>query len=328
MNHMNNNNMNTNVGITNPSSGAVYTSGTNLQQGQGVLAGAVYTSGNNAASGQTNYNQHRNTNTNINNNITDPNSGAVYTSDISLQQDPGVKAGAVYTSEMNTSGQQYYNQQRNTNNSFNNNVTDRGSGAVYTSNLNSQQNAGVQAGAVYTSGYNPSNQQQQNFNQQNFSQQRNTNTNLNNITDPRSGAVYTSNLSSQQNAGMQAGALNTSGFNMSNQQQSYNQQRNTNNNLNNITDPRSGAVYTSDMQQGPSNTAGINSFNMQSNVATSTMGQNTNAGASNVQQIKQQLQNIQTHLRQPNTTGSVNQVYTDAANKIQDVYEILNNNLQ
>jgi len=378
-NNYNQRNINNQVGVTDPNSGAVYTTSSYSQQDPGVAAGAVYTSGVNTSGVQNHYNQQSNINSNLNNNfnnnlnnssynnlnsnITDPRSGAVYTSNIHSQQDQGVAAGAVYTSgtgtinAINSGVQSNYNQQRNLNNNLNNqynnnynsnlsnNITDPTSGAVYTSNIHSQQGVGVSAGAVYTSGTGSANVNnfagQSNYNQQrnvnsnlNTNLNNNINSNINNNTDPRSGAVYTSNINLQQDPGVAAGAVytsgvNTSGVSSSSMQNNYNQQRN----YNNVTDHNSGAVYTSDLQQGPSNTSGVsytsnvNNYGMRSNVSTGSMGMSGigNAGVSNVQQIKQQLQNIQTHLRQSNSNGSVNEAYTDAANRLQDVFEILNN---
>lgn len=107
------------------------------------------------------------------------------------------------------------------------------------------------------------------------------------------------------------------------------------------TDPNTGAVYTSgtNLDQGVGATAGavytsgVNTSNMTSNVSaginntTSSMGSTGvgNSGVSNVQQIKQQLQSIEAQLRQSQSSGTVNQAYTDAANRLQDVFEILNN---
>lgn len=115
--------------------------------------------------------------------------------------------------------------------------------------------------------------------------QNNSTTNVG-TTDPNTGAVYTSGTNLQQGVGQAAGAVYTSGV----------------------------------------STSGVNTSSLTSNVTTGSVGSmGTNTGTSNVQQIKQQLQNLQTQLRQSQTTGTVNEAYTDAANRLQDVFEILNN---
>lgn len=72
---------------------------------------------------------------------------------------------------------------------------------------------------------------------------------------------------------------------------------------------------------GISSTAGVNS-NWNSSVTTGTVG--NVAGTQNVQAIRQQIQTLQGQLRQVQTAGTNNEAYTDAANRLQDVYEILN----
>ncbi|PKM52252.1 MAG: hypothetical protein CVV02_02480 [Firmicutes bacterium HGW-Firmicutes-7] len=67
--------------------------------------------------------------------------------------------------------------------------------------------------------------------------------------------------------------------------------------------------------------AGVNS-NMTSGVTNASVG--VNAGTQNVQQIRQQVQTLEGQLRQVQNSGANNQAYTDAANRLQDVYEILN----
>ena len=104
-------------------------------------------------------------------------------------------------------------------------------------------------------------------------------------------------------------------------------QQNTTTNVGN-TDPSSGAVYTSGTNQSTSGTGGAvytSGVNPQGAGTSSTSSVGTSGGNVNVAQIRQQLQSIQSQLRQTQTSGSSNQAYTDAANRLQDVFEILNN---
>lgn len=70
---------------------------------------------------------------------------------------------------------------------------------------------------------------------------------------------------------------------------------------------------------------GTNQTGFQNNTSGSP-GQTAGVGGvQSIQQMKQQLQTIQGQLRQSQTSGAANQAYTDAANRLQDVFEILNN---
>lgn len=118
--------------------------------------------------------------------------------------------------------------------------------------------------------------------------QQNTPTNVG-TTDPNTGAVYTSSTNTTQGPGTSAGA-----------------------------------VYTSGVNTSTSNT-GFNTSGVTSGVSNSMNTVGTTTGTVNVQSINQQLQSIQNQLRQSTVNGAVSQVYTDAANRIQDAYDILNN---
>lgn len=83
----------------------------------------------------------------------------------------------------------------------------------------------------------------------------------------------------------------------------------------------SGTGFTSNVAgSNLSGTSGVTS-GMTSGVTTGTVGVGV---TQNVKQITQQLQTLQGQLRQTQTSGANNAVYVDAANRIQDVYEILN----
>ncbi|PKM94278.1 MAG: hypothetical protein CVU84_12535 [Firmicutes bacterium HGW-Firmicutes-1] len=85
----------------------------------------------------------------------------------------------------------------------------------------------------------------------------------------------------------------------------------------------SGAINASGVASNFSGTTGVNS-NLNSSVTTGAVGAGVNTGTQNVQQIRQQVQTLQNQLRQTSTAGTNNQAYTDAANRLQDAYEILN----
>ncbi len=76
---------------------------------------------------------------------------------------------------------------------------------------------------------------------------------------------------------------------------------------------------------GLSGTTGVTS-GLTSNVTTGNVGVGTGGvgmAGTNVGQIRQQLQTLQGQLRQQ-TTGTNAETYVNAANKLQDVYDILN----
>ncbi len=90
-----------------------------------------------------------------------------------------------------------------------------------------------------------------------------------------------------------------------------------------ITDPNSGAVYTSGVKSGQG--IGLSSSALSSSAFTSStsllssMGYSgTSASSVDVQQLKQQIQNIQSQLRQSSSPS-----HTDAANRLKDVYQLL-----
>lgn len=121
------------------------------------------------------------------------------------------------------------------------------------------------------------------------------------FTDPNSGAVYTSGINSGQGFRSSSGAVYTSGINSSGMSFGM------------------GSGMGSGMSgMGSGMSSGMSSGMGMTN-STSSMGfsGSGNSGV-DVQQIKQQLQNIQSQLRQ---TPS----YTEAANRLQDVYDSLNN---
>ena len=70
---------------------------------------------------------------------------------------------------------------------------------------------------------------------------------------------------------------------------------------------------------------GTNQTGFQNNTMGSPGQTSGVSGVQSVQQLKQQIQTIQGQLRQAQTSGPANQAYTDAANRLQDVFEILNN---
>lgn len=119
--------------------------------------------------------------------------------------------------------------------------------------------------------------------------QNNMNTNVGK-TDPNTGAVYTSGTNLDQGPGVAAGA-----------------------------------VYTSGTNPSGINTSNVNNVGLNTQSNSMSYSGTGNSGVANVQQIRQQIQNIQSQLRQSQTNGAVNQAYTDAANRLQDVFEILNN---
>lgn len=73
---------------------------------------------------------------------------------------------------------------------------------------------------------------------------------------------------------------------------------------------------------GSSSFGGAVNSGMANSTGASNMG--STSGTVSVQQISQQLKTLQQQLRQTQTSGPQNEAYTDAANRLQDVYELLN----
>lgn len=85
-----------------------------------------------------------------------------------------------------------------------------------------------------------------------------------------------------------------------------------------ITDPSSGAVYTSGVKSGQSMGTSSSAFTSSTSLSSSMGYSGTSASSVDVQQLKQQIQNIQSQLRQSSSPS-----HTDAANRLQDVYQLL-----
>jgi hypothetical protein len=129
------------------------------------------------------------------------------------------------------------------------------------------------------------------------------------FTDPNSGAVYTSGINS---SGMSSGIGSGSGMS------SFGMGSGMSSGMSGMSSGMGSGMGSGMSGMGSGMSSGMSSGMGMTN-STSSMGfsGSGNSGV-DVQQIKQQLQNIQSQLRQ---TPS----YTEAANRLQDVYDSLNN---